>query len=489
MRISAIQSKNRLVVSERIQIVVLLVVILLASFGLRVWELGDTALWADEVLTEYRAQAAFPDAVQSILKTIDQTPGYFFMLRMFPTETEFLLRLPSVLLGVLGTVMIMLIIVELYGDLRMALWGGVWLAFNPFHIWLSRTARFYSLIFVLATLISYLFIVLYRRQNNTRAWAAFTIVSGIAYVTHYSLLALPFTQMLFLLGTRSWRLSRRWFIAQVTAALPMLLWLTAMLLNFTSREPQWGEPPQVRDLGMTFWNLTVGYDGGVHWYSFVGLAIALVGLVQGIRRVESYWLLLGGVPLLLVFGVSVTVMDAYIDRYFMVVLPALVVLIAAGWNTLSIRLQEIALVVVVVITSLTVTDVLDSGQHERENWRGAAAYVDPLPGDVLVVDRAVTATVFNRYYSGETLPVIYLSETDQVWTMTASRYWVIYRNPSEDIHRLGTMPEFDPLTSHKCVVSDWLMPRLHWVKDYHEFAGVTVLLLEEQRYEMADNGF
>ena len=464
--------------------------LLLAAFALRVWQVGAPSLWADEVMTEYRAQAPFWDATQNILKTIDQVPLYFWLLRLFPTGNEFLLRFPSVLAGVLGVALAMGVARRLYASDTLALIVGGWLTFNPFHIWLSRTARAYTLIFVWAVLLSYLFLTLWRGENRRRYWVAFTLASLTAYLTHYSLLALPFVQTL-MVGwalRRRWDFARRWVLAQAIAVVPMLVWLGLMLANYTPREPQWGEPPRLRDLALTLWNLTAGYPGGWRWYVLPGLLVAVGGAVLALRTPKLrarnvYWLLLM-LPLLLVFAVSNTPVNMYIDRYFMVVLPALAFVIASGWANAPRAAWRLALVAVMVGGVGNVADALSHEQHQREDWRGAAQYVAAAyqPDDYFVVDRAVTMTAFRRYFADEraSTHVLQLTETEAPpppAEEVGERFWVLYRTPDENIHQLLSLPEFDPFRPQHTAISQWLLPRLNYVVDYRAFDGVTVLLV------------
>ncbi len=476
--------------------------LLLAAFALRVWQIGAPSLWADEVMTEYRAQAPFWEATTNILKTIDQVPLYFWLLRLFPTGNEFLLRFPSVLAGVLGIALAMGVARRLYRRDKLALFVGGWLAFNPFHIWLSRTARAYTLIFVWAVLLSYLFLTLWRGERHRRYWVAFTLASLLAYLTHYSLLALPFVQAL-MVGwalRRHWDFARRWALAQAVAVVPMLIWLGLMLLHYTPREPQWGTPPAFRDLALTLWNLTAGYpSGGWRWYVLPALLVAVGGVSLALRTAQSraqngYWLLLL-LPLLLVFAVSQTPVNMYIDRYFMVVLPALAFLIAVGWAEAPRRVWRVALVAVMLSGTGNMADALLHKQHQREDWRGAARYVAASyqPDDYFVVDRAVTMIAFRRYFTDRHAAkhVLQLTETDTPPPRpeeVARRFWVLYRTPDENVHQLLSLPRFDPFRPQNTAISQWLLPRLGYVEDYRTFDGLTVLLLDFSRPPMFTHG-
>lgn len=494
-RPAAVQAEAR-----SIRYLVQVSVILLAGFALRVWDLGGPSLWADEVMTEYRVQAPLAESLENILKTIDQTPFFFMLLRLFPSDNELLLRLPAALLGVLGTALLIRVTRRLYHDDALALWAGAWLAFNPYHVWLSRTARAYSLIFILALLVSYLFLRLWRGPALRRIWIAFAGVSLVAYITHYSLLGLPFTQMI-LIGLY-WRqrqpFARRWALAQTVAALPVLGWAVAMVLNMTPREPQWGERPWLHDLVLTLRNLTVGYDGPLDWYTVPGLIVAVGGLLlalatwrgqpPAVAQMNLYWALLITMPLLLVFGVSLVAINAYIDRYFMALFPALIILVAFGWQRAGVtlgrwpRAPRLALLGVIFTGACTVGYSFYNDEMQREDWRSAARYVRGSydPSDIFVVDRAVTMTAFQRYFNAtDPLRVIQLSETDAEIPADepGARYWLIFRAPDEDIHRVTHLPEFDPFVAHPTPTSRWLMQRQQHVIACREFDGVTMLLL------------
>ncbi|NDJ86708.1 MAG: hypothetical protein GYB66_12545 [Chloroflexi bacterium] len=460
---------------------------LVLGLTVRVWELGSTNLWADEILTEYRAEAPLLESLDNIIHTIDQTPFYFLMLRVFPVNNELLLRLPSALLGVAGILAVIIVVNQLWRDRYLALWAGVWLALNPYHIWLSRTARAYALIFLLSLLMSFYFLMLCRDPSRKR-WLGFTIISMVAYVTHYSLLAIPFTQLLFLV--LHWRkdLIQRWSLAQVVAVLPMFLWGVLVLLNLSPREPQWGAPPALDDLGLTFWNLTAGYDGGLYWYTLPGLTVAIVGVFLALYHQPNglslgYWGLLFFVPVILVFGMSIAFVDVYVDRYFMALLPGLVIMIAAGWSQASRSAQNLAMCGVVLTGAVTFVNTLEHNTNQREDWESATRFVEQhyAAQDFLVVDRKVTHTAFERYFdSADSLAVWQLSETEAPAPECEGtcRYWVIYRHPYEDIHRLGAMPEFDPLEANPVsVTAIWLQERRPYVEEYRVFAGLAVVLV------------
>lgn len=473
------------------------VVILLVGFLLRVWDLGGPSLWTDEVLTAIRAQAPLSSSLESILSAGNQTPLYFLSLRLMPNFTEALLRLPSVLWGVLGIALIMVFPVRFNGDYEMGLWAGALLAVNPYHVWLSRTARQYSMVFVLALVASACFLLLVRGHRTRGVWVTFILTSAIAYFTHYTTVALLAAQyILFAFILRENRgLLRRWFGAQAIAAIPALVWLYAVSHQPLGVKSEWIPTPALRDIPLTIWNMTLGYDGVFKWYMVAGLMVVSFGLVMGVwyaardwktDKENLYWLWLIVAPLLPVFVMSAVVVSIYVDRYFMVFLPAVVLLMLQGWMRSAPRfVWQVALVIVLLTGAHTIVFAFYDGSYQRADWRGAANYVaeEFRPGDDILIERSNVEQAFMRYFDPHLAAtsdrVILADNPDATFTpQEAPRVWVIYRNPNEDVHRIGVMPDFDPFDPTLSAMGKWLSERRSQVIAQRKFNGVRILLLD-----------
>lgn len=481
--------------------------IMTVGLVLRLWNLGAASLWTDEVLTAIRAQAPFREALKSLMSAGNQTPLYFWSLRLLPNSTEALLRLPSALLGLLGIALLMAVVWRFYHDREMALWAGALLAVNPFHVWLSRTARPYAMVFVLSLTITWAFFELWRGQRARRMWIVFTLANLVAYATHFTTVGLLGAQaMLFAFAFLAERRLRPWFrhwlAAQVLAAVPALTWTYVVLSRLDKEVTQWIARPELRDIPLTLWNMTLGYNGDFEWALVPGLMIVTLGLVFGVsyaigegRRDEHnfYWLWLFVGPLTFTFLLSTLIVSIYVDRYFMVFLPALLVLIVQGWYRFSPQTWRVALGLIIVTSAYTVLFSFYDGSFRREDWPDAAAYVAEhvQPGDAILLERDNTYEAFTRYYAqtepylaGEddvqAVRLVMLAEmpNPDVLAQQADRLWVIYRNPNEDVHRLGVMPDFDPFDPHLTTLGEWLSTRRAQVQEIRAFNGLKVLLLD-----------
>jgi len=204
--------------------------VFLGGLGLRLWKLGSASLWFDEAVTDFGLRRPSDRFYVLILESGTELPLYFTMLRPLPTQIETLLRLPSVFFGIIGIILIIFIVIKLYRQFDLALLAGALLAFSPFHIWLSRTARPYTLLFVLSLLVSYFFLQLFQRKESRANWTGFIFASMGAYLTHYFALGLPLAEYVlfaFIMRGRK-KFFRRWTLAQFIAVAPVLLWIYAL---------------------------------------------------------------------------------------------------------------------------------------------------------------------------------------------------------------------------------------------------------------------
>jgi mannosyltransferase len=482
--------------------------ILISGFAIRVIDLNSASLWADEAYTQLWMNAPADRFLSLILEDGVHVPLYFIILRLFPHDGETLLRLPSVLEGLVGIALLIGVVRRLYHNDRFALLAGALLAYNPFHIWFSRGARPYALLFVFSLLSSYYFLLLIQNQRSRKNWVIFTLSSMAAYMTHYFAAALPLAQYIvfaFVLR-RKRRVFRGWMIAQAIAAIPVLIWIVALTRQDVVRmNIKWIQNPVPADLFYSIWNMTLDYSGGLSWYAALGLGVVLIGLLPGLYYafrewqkdlVDFYWFWLLVAPLVGTLIFSLLVRPLYVDRYFMVSLPALLILIAYGWMRLPVkRLSQAALAVVVIVGMNNVFVTVRDGTDERQGWREAAQYVEAAypPDDGFVMSSQVAVLSFVLYFgdSDEVLDKTVLFDIPDAgpdgapvggeWHMPVKRLWAIYnRNTGETLHNEGVMPNSDPFGDADFAMSAWLIQRRDHILMRKDFNGITVFLVDVQ---------
>jgi uncharacterized membrane protein len=493
------------------------VLIVLTGLGLRVWHLGEASLWDDESMTKLCAEAPLDQLAgrMQLSGNSNQMPLYFILLHLFPTDTAFWLRLPAALLGTLGIVLAMYITNRLYENRVLVLMVGVVLALNPYHIWLSRTTRPYALLFVLALLISYFFVMLLRDDRSWGNWLGFVLSSMAAYLTHYYAVTLPVTQYIFLAlvlrGRR--RFLGQWVAAQFIAAIPAFIWIVTVLQRgMASGGISWIKRPDLADPFLTIWNMTLDYAGRVPWYALLGLVAVFAGLLPGLyyafrerrtNQVNFYWLCLLVAPLSLTFVFSsFASVSLYVDRYFMALLPALIMLMAWGWTRLPRRAGQLTLSVVLVVGMNNVLMTLHDHTDERQAWHAAAQYVEDnyQPGDGFVMSSQVALLSFMNYSDNlDILDRLILFDIPDAgpdgapvratWETPVRRIWAVYSRPDETAHNEGAFVNFDPFRANDFPLSDWLIRRHDQIITRTDFKGVTVFLVDVRNDVYNTNGF
>jgi hypothetical protein len=178
----------------------------------------------------------------------------------------------------------------------------------------------------------------------------------------------------------------------------------------------WIRVPVLADIPLTLWNLASGFGGigdapstllGLILVIVVGIGLAGAGRSLGIR------LILAGI-LLPIAGVWLISQrrPVYVDRYFVVVLPFLVGLVALGTGALSRRwaarraiwgAAAVGAVLVALSAGLTVHS---SQKFSKEDWRGLAAFLltqEGEAGSLSFSEPEITLPL--SYYFGQALPL------------------------------------------------------------------------------------
>ena len=473
------------------------VLILWVGFVLRTWHLGAASFWIDEVVTANRVHRPLINSLGSIVGAGNQVPFYYLLLRGFPTSNELLLRLPSAFAGTLSIALIMLIAAHLYHDHRLTLLSGALLAFNPLHIGLSRMARSYALLIVLSLLASYLFIQLLGNNQSRPKWIVFVLSSAAAYLTHYFGLILLFAQFAFLLLSQyvPSHFKRHWLVAQCTAIAPFLLWFLPVVIIDLFRPGQligkgvaWIPAPHWSDLPLTFGNLAVGYDGSSRLF-IPGFLAAMILLITGwfytLRRADTecswnlYWFALA-VPLPLVAFLASPIKSLYVDRYFSIGLPAILLFIVYGWKHFPYPALGRVLVMIILMTGAGASSAaLQPGHIEKADWRDLAAYLQKVyrPGDGILFQADHLREPLEYYFGTGSIQVLTLSEKDALDFSELHRLWVVYPNPYIDVHRQGALPDFDPFTPGAGPMGDWLIAHRTAIIAQHDFNGIKLFLI------------
>ena len=371
----------------------LLLAILVAFVGL-----GRSSLWVDEAFTWWFTQMPWLQMMAQVRLDGVNPPFYYLVVKavnqlLEPTEAN--LRLVSAIAYVLTVILGVLIGRQAAG--RVGAIAGAWLmAFHPMAVAYARDARPYSLVtfFAAATTLAFLRFLAGDDRWRLRISALTSLVLGM--LTHYFFLVLAgVLSVVAALGIRRRPdLFRRWATLTLLAYLPLGLWVAWYLAQpDPSLGIGWIKAPRPRDLALTMWNLLSGY-GGVHdWPSglFGGITslLTLVAVAKPAHRIPvRQFLIVGfGVPLIGVWLLSQR-RPIYVDRYFIVLLPLLSVLIACAaervsfWlrghlatPTAGLTLGPVLLLGLVLVGLASALQVHINPKFEKEAWQELTEYI------------------------------------------------------------------------------------------------------------------
>lgn len=460
--------------------------ILLVGGALRIVGISKVSLWTDELYTNFFARSPAHDFFHLLWIDGVHTPLYFALMRLVPPDA-FLLRSPSILAALLGTALFMRLARYLLRSHAWALLAGLLLACNPYHVWLSRMARPYALFFLTSLLASYAFWLILKGRRSAKVWIFFWLSHTAVYLTHYFAVLLPLAQFitLFLHTKSNSRTLWSWFGLQFLAGLPLLAWV----IGLSQQEGvgfgiNWIKPLSLVDLLLTLWNLSVGFLSDGDFYLLPAVLAATLGvflclLSKPYRWNETtayaFWLILA--PLIAVAAVSLTWYSIYHDRFFMLILPALLLLILWGWRKFNWGWAPILLIALSGTANIVAT--LGRGEDQREDWQATMAFigVHAQPEDSILY-YPLAPTLQARYYFEDPDWMLDQFTTLEDLNPSNGRVWVIYQNVTFDAHRQGVLARYDPLTKAGEPLAEWLQIHQELIVLRQEFNGVTIFLLE-----------
>ena len=364
--------------------------ILLAGFLLRVCGISSKSFFADEVFMVRMAQTHF-----SSIFAIDAPHGplHFYILHFWSKIfgfSEFWMRLPSVLFGVLTCYLIYKIAIELT-DKRTAMIAAMIAALSPFLILYDQTARWYSLFALTSTASVYFFISCMKNPGIGSFFMFFISTLALLYTETIAVFVIAFEALSAVVYFRKWTLQ----LTAISSALVLLYipWILALIPsfhrvipeNFVERGVAGGVVYKAIYL---FYSFTVGqtispFNVAVS-VPAAGLffLLALFGIIkawQNNRRTAIFLLLFLAVALAQIFT------QVNLPHYMMPAAVPLIIILSIGINGLKpkgVRISAIA--AILVIYGYSLYNLYTGQQYNRmeflDNWKEVASYARDISG-------------------------------------------------------------------------------------------------------------
>jgi len=427
----------------------------LLALAVRLHNLTYHSLWFDEAMSVHWARSTVPRIWQVSMNLVEDRlpPLYYLALhywRLLVGDGEFAVRLPSALLGAALIPVVYRLTLDLFGQ-RVAVLAGTVAALNPFLVWYSQEARMYALAALLGTLGTWFFWQAVVGRERRWYWPAYGLCALAGLYTHlYTGFLLPAHALYLLLTPRRARCV--WLPFTLTMLAVAALFAPLALATWrVSGEAGPGDP--LADFwGRTWWLLTAftvwkaplspvlraAIPLLVAGFAVVGLFPPLWSRVvraargasvgpsglstppnRAARQVSAefestlFLILLLLTPFAIATVLLVRNRVAFFgERYFIVLVPWLLVAVSAGALRLAHRLRVafdlptgvcllFAALLPVVLTFLPLPGQW-SPPARKEAWRETVAYlsVHARPEDAILIHPDWTRFPLQYYFRG-----------------------------------------------------------------------------------------
>jgi mannosyltransferase len=378
------------------ELIVLMAILLIASVT-RMFQLGQTSLWYDEVVTMRLARTEGPEALLHLLTEIDATRAPLHPLLLQEWVAIFgpsgvAGRAFSCVCGIVTVAIVYWVGLRAFDGVT-ALWACWLCALSPLLIYYSRETRMYALL-VLITCLAWGF--LFAQARSPRPWRLGCYglcLIALGYSHPLGLLMAGAIGLAAVLFRRAFGISKRGCV--VTHAAVVLAW-APWLRRYVDHPPEFVSGP----LSLRFlFGTPIGFIGGNSVVLIFCLMLIAYGLcVFHTREKGRFGIVLEhtvtSISLLIWLTIPPVILYAYSwvahpifgpARYTIFVAPAYLILVGRGLAKLPLPLGIAAAAGAAALSGVMLMSTVYRPDL-RADWRGAAAYLDRRdPGAVVAV--------------------------------------------------------------------------------------------------------
>jgi mannosyltransferase len=396
------------------------------ALGFNLYRLGSPSIWYDEAFSVELARQPLPLLWHIIWGPEPNMELYYLFLHFWLGftgflglhPTEFVVRLPSTVFAALSSVMVFLLGRRFLGITAGIVGAGLYLL-NDLQLLYAQQTRSYSLQLLLICIAWYaLFVVLTQETHQKRWWACFIVATSLAVYAHlFSVLILlaqvvAFGGLLILPGPWREKARHRLIAFMVSLVSICALIIPMLLVSLHGSKTGWLPPPHLHDIYSLF--LTFSAYNQLYLLLILGFCVLgifvsiLVYVPQGKEILGQFALYKSGddkhnsmlqqhlpvafaclcwviVPVVVSYLVSQGSTRLFSNRYLVVILPPLFILVSIGIASLRWRTIQLALTLALFLIALyNVPLYYKSAQVE--DWNSTVHWLEQhyQPGDGLV---------------------------------------------------------------------------------------------------------
>jgi mannosyltransferase len=354
--------------------------------------LGRRGLFPDEAVSIGIARSDWSSFIDALTSRETNMALYHVILRGWVRlgHGEAFARLPSVLAAVATIPVMVALGTRLFGR-RAGLLGGLLLALNAGWLYTAQLARGYALCLLLLAVATWLFVEGVE-NDRPRVWVGYGLAGAMAASSHlFAVLVLVAHAASLVLLPRA-KVPWRGIVTGGAVLAAGLVPLGLQLRASTDDGIGWASASaggRLVDAVRSVLPLPLG--------TLLGAALvvgALIVLPRFRRRMTaddsvqtwrlSMMISWATVPLLIAGAVSYFATPILVARYFVIVVPALVLLLALGLTRMPSRVRFTALVLILALSIASIVRWYSQGEYQE--WRSASSFVvaDAMEGDGVV---------------------------------------------------------------------------------------------------------
>lgn len=353
----------------------LLIAILFLAAVLRFYHIDFQSIWLDEIHTmnESNPNVAFGDLYDVIMSGEQMPPFYFytvyFLFKIFG-YTTFVVRIYSAILGVISLYAIYLLGKELINK-QIGLFAALLLCVNSFHLYYSQDARPYIFL-LLFSILSFYRLVKYLKIPNRRNAIIYGLFSALMIHSHFFGLFALVTQyliLLFFLIISEMQNRKIFFLNSFfSGVITLIIFIPAIkiFIKVTEIKEFWIPAPTLDVYTLIFKEffgnseLLLTIIGVVSLFYFLRISkekdfeVSYSSVIKN-KTVFSYIILLPWIIIVILIPLirSYLSIPMIISRYFIIVLPAIILIISIGISQFKNSVFRTSIVALFVIFSLT----------------------------------------------------------------------------------------------------------------------------------------
>jgi len=356
---------------------------ILAAF-LRFYKLSFQSLWTDELFSLTLTNKSLNSIIKACLNSDPNPPLYYISLWMWTKVfggSAYASRALSAVFGVLGVMSIYLLGKKLFskaaGTMALAI-----LSVNIYHIYYSQEARSYAMAFLLSIL-SYLFFIRLHQDRDFKSCLLYTFFTALLMYTHYFGLSILVSQFCFVLFTLSRDKKILFFIRYYGLSGIFLFvfyipWIPAVL-RLNKLQTFWAIKPKP-DFFIRYFR---EYLGSEPFLIVLFSALFIIYLISDSSKnpftqdkiLLMSWLFM---TLFLPYLRSFNYPAPLVQRYAIVILPAIILIASRAIAFVKERQVRGFLVGAIVVMSLTNIFFTRGSYYQniqKEQWRETTQYV------------------------------------------------------------------------------------------------------------------